>query len=152
MTFADSVSGIRSLDCSKLAKNKKNDNEVTIFWHDVIFKFFWRCFISLVKFSYWFKFHVNIITASGIMTIFFYKGLTRNPEIRNTPVWVLPNIWRLGQVLDPKFGTIYVSNRTLLNAVKFQGYSFYHFQLLPLRENQLGEEGGAKISPTPPPR
>ena len=35
-------------------------------------------FVSLVKFSYWFKFHVNIITGSGVMTIFFHKGL---PEI-----------------------------------------------------------------------
>ena len=31
------------------------------------------------------------------MTIFFYKGLTRNQEIRNTPVLVLTNIWRLAQ-------------------------------------------------------
>ena len=54
---------------------------------------FWRCFVSLVRFSYWSKFHVNIITGSGVMTIFFYKGLTRNPEIWNTTVWVLPNIW-----------------------------------------------------------
>ena len=38
----------------------------------------------------------NIITGSGIMTIFYHKGLTRNPEIENTPVWALPNIWRLG--------------------------------------------------------
>ena len=86
------------------------------------------------------KFHVNIITGSGIMTIFFYKGLTRNPEMGNTHVWVLPNIWRLGWVMDTKLGTN-VSNRMLLNAVKFQGYSFYHFQLLPLRENQLGGGG-----------
>ena len=42
------------------------------------------------------KFHVNIITSSGVMTIFFSKGLTRNPEIGNTPVCVLPDIWRLG--------------------------------------------------------
>ena len=66
------------------------------------------------------KFHVNIITGSGIMTIFFYKGLTRNPEMGNTHVWVLPNIWRLGWVMDTKLGTN-VSNRMLLNAVKFQG-------------------------------
>ena len=49
------------------------------------------------------------------MTIFFYKGLTRNPEIRNTPVLVFPDIWRLGQVRDTKFETN-VSNETLLNA------------------------------------
>ena len=30
ITFADSVSGIRFPDCSKLAKNQKNDNDVTI--------------------------------------------------------------------------------------------------------------------------
>ena len=63
------------------------------------------------------------------MTIFFYKGLARNPEIGNTPVWDLPNIWRLGQVIDTKFGTI-VSNRMLLNAAKFQGYSFYRFWVI----------------------
>ena len=90
---------------------------------------FWRCFVSLVKFSYWSKIHVNIITVSGIMTIFFYKGLTRNPEIGNTSVWVLPNIWRLVRVMDTKFGTN-VSNRMLLNAAKFQGYSFYRLWVI----------------------
>ena len=40
ITFADSVSGIRSPDCSKLAKNPKNDNDVTIFRHDVCVKYF----------------------------------------------------------------------------------------------------------------
>ena len=48
--------------------------------------FFYAFFVSLVKFSYCSKFHVNIITGSGVMTISFYKGLARNPEIRNTPV------------------------------------------------------------------
>ena len=40
-------------------------------------------------FSYRFKFHINIITSFRVMTIFFRvmtKGLTRNPEIGNTPV------------------------------------------------------------------
>ena len=48
-------------------------------------QFFWCCFVSLVNFSYWSKFHVNIVTGSGVMTISFYKGLNRNPEIGNTP-------------------------------------------------------------------
>ena len=64
--------------------NWKNDNDVPICRHDLIINFFWRCFVFLVKFSYWSKFHVNIITGSGVMTIFFCKGLTRNPEIRYT--------------------------------------------------------------------
>ena len=139
------MSGIRPPDCSKLAKNPKNDNDVTIFRHDVNVKFFWRCFVSLVKFSYWSKFHVNIITGSEIMTIFFYKGLTRNPEIGNTPVWVLPNIWRLGQVMDTKFGTN-VSNKILLNAAKFQGYSSYRFWVIKGKPTSGGE-----ITPLPLP-
>ena len=38
--FADSVSGIWPPDCSKLAKNPINDNDVTIFRHDVIINLF----------------------------------------------------------------------------------------------------------------
>ena len=66
---------------------------------------FWRCFVSFVKFSYWF--HVNIITLSGAKAIFFYKRLIRNPEIGNSTVsvWVLRNIWQLDQVRNTKFGT-----------------------------------------------
>ena len=123
------MSGIRPPDCPKLTRNPKNDNDVTIFRLDVNVEFFWRCFVSLVKFSYQSKFHANIITGSGIITIFFYNGLTRNMEIGNTPVWVLPNIWKLGQVMGTKFGTN-VSNRMLLNAAKFQGYSFYRFLVI----------------------
>ena len=137
------MSGFRPPDCSKLAKNPKTDSDVTIFWHDVIFKFLWRYFVSLVKFSYWSKFHVNIITGSGIITIFFYKGLTRNPEIGNTSVWVLPNIWRLGQVLDTKFCRN-VSNKILLNPAKFQSYRSYRFWVIK------GKLTGGKITPPLP--
>ena len=42
--------------------------------------------ISLVKFNNWPKLHVNIINGSAVMTIFSYKGLTRNWEIEKTPV------------------------------------------------------------------
>ena len=42
---------------------------------------FRKFFDSLVKFSYWSKFHV-----SGVITIFFYKGLTINLEMGNNPV------------------------------------------------------------------
>ena len=36
----DYVSGIRLPDCSKLAINWENDNDVTIFWNDIIVNFF----------------------------------------------------------------------------------------------------------------
>ena len=85
--------------------NWKNSNDVTVFRHDVIVKLFWRCVVPLVMFSYWSKFHVNIKTGSGVVAIFFYKGMTRNPEIGNTFVWIVPNIWRLGQVRDTRFVT-----------------------------------------------
>ena len=51
------------------------------------------------------------------MTTFFYKKMTRNSQIGNTPVWVLPDIYRLGIVWDTKFGTN-VSNKMLLNVAK----------------------------------
>ena len=126
ISFTDYASKIRLPDCSKLAANWKNHNDVTISRHNIIVNFFQDCFISLVNFSYWSKFNVNFITGFGVKTILFYKGLTRNLEIKNTLVCVLPNIWRLGQVRDTKFGTN-VSTEMLLNAAKCQGYSFYHF-------------------------
>ena len=50
----------------------------------------------IIIISYRPMFHVNIITGSRVMTIYPIKGLSRNPEIGNTPVWVLLNIWRQG--------------------------------------------------------
>ena len=60
------------------------------------------------------------------MTTFVYKGLTRNPEIENTLVGILPNIWRLEQVMDTKFCTN-TSYKLLLNAEKCLGYRLYRF-------------------------
>ena len=113
------------MDCSKLAINQKNNN-VTISWHEVIIKvfdvtaFLLSCLVTGPNF---------IVTGSAVTTILIYKGLTRNPEIGNTPVWVLLNIWRLGQVRDTKSGTN-VSNEKLLNAAKCHDYSFYRFWVI----------------------
>ena len=123
---------IRLPDCSKLAINQKNDSDVIIFCHDVIV-IFWCCFVCLFKYSYWSKFHVNIITGSRVMTNFYYKGLTRNPEIGNTTVWVLSNIWRLVRVRHTKFSKN-VSNEMLLNPEKCQGYSFERFWVIKWKQ------------------
>ena len=137
------MSGIRPPDCSKLAKNPKNDNDVIIFRHDVNVKFFWRCFVSLVKFSYWSKFHVNIITGSGVMTIFFYKGLTRNSEIGNThEFFPISGDW--GELWIPNFAWMsLIECYWMLQNSRVTAFTVFEL----LRENQLG--GGIKL---PPPR
>ena len=97
-------------------------------------KIFWRCRVSRVKFSYWSIFHVDIITGSGVMTIFIYKGLTKNPEIGNTLNWVLLNIWRLERVKETKFSTN-VSRYWMLQNARVTAFSVSEL----LRENQQGE-------------
>ena len=106
------MSGIRLLDCSKLAINWNNDNNVTIFRDEVIVHLFlWCCFISLFNFLHWSKFHVNIMTGSGVMTISYYKGLSRNPETRNNTVWVLP--------ISGGWGEREISNSAWIFLIKF---------------------------------
>ena len=118
----------------QIAPNLSYIGKMTMTWQFVNMTsssiFCYIVFVSLVLFSYCFKFDVNIITGSGVMTVFFCKGLTSNWESQNTPLWVLPNIRRLGRVRNTKFG-MNISDKMLLNASKrqgySQGYSFYIF-------------------------
>ena len=133
--YTEFGSGLLQID----QKSKKWQDVMTTQFSDMTSSsIFWRCFVSLVKFSYCSKFHINIITGSVIMTIFFYKGLTKSPEIGNTPVWVLLEIWRLGWVMETKF-RMNVSNKMLLNAEKCQGYSFYRFWVIKGKPIRGGE-------------
>ena len=59
----------------------------------------------------------------------FIRYFTRNPEFGNTPVWVLPNIWRLGQVGNTKVGTNF-SNKLLRNAANATVTAFSVSELL----------------------
>ena len=104
--------------------NQKNGKDVTNYQHDVIV-IFWRCFVSRVRFTYWSKFHVDIATDSGVMINLLLQEIDQKYRNRKYPIWVLPNIWKLEQVRNTKFG-MQVSNRLWLNAAKSQGYSFYH--------------------------
>ena len=70
--------------------------------------------------------------------------LTKNPEIGNTPIWVLPNIWKLRRVSDTKFG----SDEMLPNPAKCQVYSFYRFWVI---KGKPTGQGGNCPPPTPPP-
>ena len=56
----------------------------------------------------------------------------------------MPNIWRLRQAVDTKFGTN-ASKKMFLNAEKLQGYSFYFFLVVK------GKPTGTKITSPPPP-
>ena len=134
------------MECSKLTVIWKNGNGVISAQHDVIVKLFWRCFVSLVNFSYWSKFNANIIIGAGVITISFFKGLTINPEIVKNRVWALPSIWRLGWLRNNKFGKS-VSNKMLLNAAKCQGDTFYIFWVI----KAAIPTGGVKLSPILPP-
>ena len=124
------MSGIRPLDCSKLAKNTKNDNGVTIFRHEVIIKFFWRCFVSLVKFSYWSKFHVSIITGS------------RKSEIPLSEVCPISGDW--GELWIPNLAWMsLIECYWMLQISRVTAFTVFELS----RENQ---RGGGKV--TPPPR
>ena len=85
-------------------------------------------------------FYVNITTGPGVMEIVVCSGLTRNQEFRNTPVDVLPNICRMGQISYTKFCTN-VSNEKLVNLSKCQGYSYYCFWVI------LGKPTRGKVTP-----
>ena len=129
--------GIQLLDYSKLAVNSKNDNGLTISWYDIIVKFF-----DVVFFSYQVQLLVQV-SCQCHHWFWSYEVLTGIPEIRNTPVWVLVNIWRLRRVRDIKFGT-HVSNKMLLYAGKCQGYSFCRFWVIKGKPSGSGwgGEGG----------
>ena len=77
------------------------------------------------------------------MTIFFHKGLTRNLVIRNTPVWVLPNIWGLrGKLWIPNLARmLLIESYWMLRNSRVTGFTVLEL----LRENQLG----SKITPPP---
>ena len=78
------------------------------------------------------------------MTVFVYKRLTRNSEIKNTPVLVFPNIWSLGKLEIPNLAQMSVKK-------VIESFKMLVLQLLPfftifelLGENQQG------LAKTPP--
>ena len=67
--------------------------------------------------------------SSLILGLWQFSFISDWPEVGNTFVLVLPNIWILGQVRHTKFG-MNVSNKTLLNAAKCQSYRNYSFWVI----------------------
>ena len=122
----------------QIGHKSENYNDFAICWHDVIVKFF-NAAVFLLSSLVTGPMPISLLILEVTL---IYKGLTRNPEIGNTPVWFLPNIWRLVQVRDTKYVTN-VSNELLLNAAKCQGYSFYLFWVIK------GNQAGVKLLPLP---
>ena len=60
--------GIWLLDCTKSATYRENSSDAIICWH-VILEFFLCRRIPFSKFSWWSKFHFDIIIGFGVMTI-----------------------------------------------------------------------------------
>ena len=99
------------------------------------------CRVSLVKFSYWSTFHVNIMTSSGIITILIYKELTRNPEIGNTLSEFVEYL-EIGFIKDTTFGTnVSIKNYYMLQNVRITTFTISEL----LRENKQE----VKLPPTP---
>ena len=94
---------------------------------------------------------LSLVTGLSFMSIlsqileFRQFSFTENPEIWNTPIWVLDNIWGLVRVRDTKFGKN-VSNKMLLNDLKWQGYRFYRFWVIEWKP--AGAGGAIKLTPT----
>ena len=73
---------MRLPDCFKLAINKKITMTSQLL-EMMLTSMFFDAVLFLLPISYWYKFHR---TSFAVMTLFFCKGFTRNPEIGNTPV------------------------------------------------------------------
>ena len=82
----------------------------------------------------------SLMSISGLVItiILVVKDLTRNPEIENTPVWVLSIVWRLGQVRVTKFG-MNVSNKKflMLKNVKFTTFTISELSTTHARRLEL---------------
>ena len=84
--------------------------------------------------------------SSVVLKLWQFTFLKDWPEIQKWEytVWVFPNIWRLEQVRDSKFG-VDVSNKLLRKTAIFQGYRFYRFWVTKAKPT---EGGAVKLPPS----
>ena len=94
----------------------------------------------------------SLVAASSYMSIsllvlelwiFFYKRLNRNPEIRNTPVWVSPIIWKPGELGIPNFARMFLIKCSYM----MQNAKVTAFTVIAiLRENLQGYQPPTRLS------
>ena len=130
------MSGIRLLDCSKLAKNPKNDNDVTIFRHDLNVNIF-----EIVLFLF-----LTLVTGPSFMSIsslflesWQFSFIRESPEIRKLEIHLSEFCPVSGD-----WGKLWISNLARISLIEcywmLQNYRVTVFTVFGLlRENQLGE-------------
>ena len=144
ISFADSVFGTRPPDCSKLTKNPKHDNDVTIFRHDFKVKIFWRRIVYLVSLVT----GSNFMSVSSLVLELWQLSFVRDwPEIRKSEI-PSPEICPISE----DWGELWIPNLAWMSLIKcywmLQNSSVTPFTVFELlRENQLG---GVKLPPTSP--
>ena len=97
---------------------------------DIILFFF-------VKFSYWFKFHVNIIPGSGVMTISFYIRdwlEIRKSKIPPSDFWPISGNWGKLRILN-LVRTSLIKCYSMLKNSRVTAFIVYEL----LKENQQGD-------------
>ena len=145
MTFADSVSGIQPTDCSKLAQNQKNDNDVTIFRNDVIVNFF---YVVLFLLSGWVTGPSFMSISSLVLELWQFSFIRDWPEIRKLEIPLsefcpTPGDW--SELWIPNLAQkSLIQYYWVLQNAKFKAFTVFDL----LRENQLGR-GAGKLSPPP---
>ena len=113
-------------------------------WHRDIF---WWCFASPVKFSSWSKFHVNVITGSGVMTIFFIRDWPEiwKLEIPLSEFWPISEDWGEFEIPRMSLKKCYWMLQNARNTV------FTVSELLKENQKGGGGVGGLKLPPPPTP-
>ena len=110
LTFIDSLSRSRSLDFSKLAKNQKNDSDVTIFWHYVIVKFF---DVVLFLFSSLVTGQSFMSISSLVLELWRFSFIRNWPEIRKSEI--PPSKFRR---ISGDWGELLIPNLTRMSLVE----------------------------------
>ena len=129
------MSGIRYLDCSNLAKNQKNRNDVTIFWHDVIIGF---SDVVLFLLS-------NLVTGPSFMSIsslvlklWQFSFVKDWPEVRKLEIppsefCPIPEDW--AKLWIPNFARMSLTEfHWMLQISRVTAFTVFEL----LKENQLG--------------
>ena len=129
---ADHASRAWIPDCSKLAITWKTT--ITSLYVDITSSpSFWRYRVSIVKISYWCKFHVNIITGSGVTTNLFIRDWQeiRESEIQPPEFCSIPGDY--GELGLPNFAVMFLMKiQLMLQIVRFTVFTVSAL----LRENQ----------------